>query len=716
MFKDLRMRKVNNLIDEARFIEDLFRENFSIKEKLVIYGLGKNTKAILERCPEYNIVGLMDRIRTGDVEWGLPILSIDEVYALGVKKILVLATSANVPIIYRRIEDRCKELDIDVYDINGERIYSFDGEYHMDKFYAACTTERLMKLIDTCDVISFDIFDTLLGRDVLFPTDIFEIIELQNKKYIPKEINFTDVRISCEHRLYALKNPTIYDIYDEIKKETNMSEECISRLCNAEIMEEKRSLFARNCMQEIVEYALKRGKKVCCTSDMYLTKEILMNILKEAGYMEFDNIFVSCEHGVSKNNGLYEVVKEKYLGKKILHIGDNYDADIVSAKRYAIDETFQIASIYKMLSDSTMRKILQHDIRLDDRCELGRLFFRLFNNPFLFAVTKGKCEVSDNYNLGYFFIEPMIASFIEWMLTCCKRDSIDTVLLGSRDGFIIQKMLDIRKKYINDTISYKYFYASRYACTLAGLKTEDDVKYVFQMAFDGSAEDLLTKRFELKDEDLIKKEDGESKEDYLKKHIPLILSRARIYRNKYRNYFERSNIFEKNIGFLDFVSSGTCQLWLENIWPEAEWTGFYFIKNLDIYKDKLNIQSYFEPRYVYEKQSKLYKNYIFMENIMTSFEPTLHGFLDIGVEQFEMETRNSLQLENLAEVHKGILDAYEKRMAVGGGTASRDLVDDILDLLNPKYSIMKANFFEDNILEDTFCNRKFDLKKMMVNV
>ena len=58
------------MIDEAKFVEDSFRRNFNLDDCIAIYGLGKNTKVIVENCPEYNIVALMDRNRTGESEWG----------------------------------------------------------------------------------------------------------------------------------------------------------------------------------------------------------------------------------------------------------------------------------------------------------------------------------------------------------------------------------------------------------------------------------------------------------------------------------------------------------------------------------------------------------------------------------------------------------------------------------------------------------------------
>jgi len=700
------------MMDEAVFIENSFREHFDKVGDTVIYGLGKNTKVILDNCTDYSIIGLMDCVRTREREWGLPILSIDEVIALGVKRIIIIATAANVPIIYKRIEAKSQEYGINVYDINGFKLEPDNGVYKLKEFYVACTEAALKEAIDRNDVISFDIFDTLLVRKVLLPTDIFEIIEERNRERFKEKGDFKNIRIKCERELYKSTNPTIYEIYDLVEKETGWHRTFINQLIQEELEAEREHLIARQKMIEIVEYAASKNKRVICTSDMYLPSDFLKNILQKSGYESINVVYVSCEQRVTKASGLFSIIKNNYPEQTILHIGDNFDADIMSAKRFEIDETFQVPSVYQMIIDGRSKDMLSFDENLSDRRELGRLFSAVFNNPFLFAETDGKCEISGNYRLGYHFIEPILAAFFEWMEEQRKSDGTNLMLLGARDGLILKKMYELRRNYDSEVPAFTYLYSSRYACTLAGMKKSDDVRYVFSMAFDGSPEEMLRKRFKLTTGEIKPQKDDESKEEYLEDYIEPILRKAEKYREKYRRYLRQVNIKDKKIGYFDFVSSGTCQLWLENI-CDSRMKGYYFIRNFDEYKEHLDIESYFKPKFAYERQSKLYKNYIFMENIMTSYDPTLHGFTEDGVPLFEDEQRTVEQMNRLKEIHQGILDAYKNRLDGHYPVPSQDLVDDILDMLNGTFSIMKASFFDENYLEDEFCNRKFDLKKMV---
>lgn len=62
---------------EEKYIVDQFRENFAnIKERIAIYGIGKNTELILDTFPEVPIIGLMDASAREDFVFGRSCLMI----------------------------------------------------------------------------------------------------------------------------------------------------------------------------------------------------------------------------------------------------------------------------------------------------------------------------------------------------------------------------------------------------------------------------------------------------------------------------------------------------------------------------------------------------------------------------------------------------------------------------------------------------------------
>lgn len=699
-------------MDERSFIIDSFRKNFKkyINSNIVIYGLGKNTKAVLEECTEFNIVGLMDGVRTGERVWDIPVISCDEIKIMNISIVVIIATSVNVPIIYRRIADCCESMGINVYDINGELLRNKQSEYSLPFIFQEMTRQKLISKVDEADVVSFDIFDTLLARTVLQPTDVFEIIQRKNKDVLPTGYDFIRNRIKAERNLYLTSNPNIYEIYDFMRKNMDFPDCLVEEFIGKEIEEEKKTLRPRQDIIDILFYAQKKGKEICCTSDMYFPSVVLGEFLHIHGVDAVDEILVSCEQRVSKCNGLFLFLKEKYKGKRILHIGDNHDADIRSAAIDGIDDTFEIASGYHMVQKSAFNFILDNTKTLDERCIIGEFISKILNSPFIFEQTKGKCPITDNYSLGFYFLEPMVQAFLNWMIQQVEQDEIDYLLLGSRDGWLIKELLDIYSVRYKLPFQYTYFYTSRSACTLAGMSTEQDVEYAASLAFDGSTEQMLTTRFLLKNEEIEKRLCNESDALFLGRHIDKILYKAQIYRNQYLQYISTIPNLAGNIGFFDFVSSGTCQLWLEKI-MEKKITGYYFARNIDKYKEHLKIKSLLKPKFVYEKQSKLYKDYVFLENILTSPEPTLKYLDEKGRRKFERDCRSQKNIKDLNEIHTGIKEAFEKRC--NRNEISGDFAENLIDIIRPEFSLSYVDFFDKNILMDEFCNREFNLKQVL---
>ena len=185
------------------------------------------------------------------------------------------------------------------------------------------------------DIISFDIFDTLIFRPFSEPTDLFY--------FVGEELgvmNFKELRRQMEkkarNQCYQLKGHyevTLEDIWDQLEHEIGISK---TKGIQVEIEKEKQFCYANPFMQEVYRELQKRGKKIIIVSDMYLSKNVLQGILEVNGYDGYEKLYVSCEYAKSKWNGeLYELVKQEYSGK-IIHIGDNIQSDVTMAKKKGI--------------------------------------------------------------------------------------------------------------------------------------------------------------------------------------------------------------------------------------------------------------------------------------------------------------------------------------------------------------------------------------------
>lgn len=198
------------------------------------------------------------------------------------------------------------DINVTFYNFFNKNLSEF---YYFDK-------EELKKIIDTKDIISFDIFDTLLLRPFLAPSDVFKYMEQQYN--IPnfaltRLVNEKKVRMVKTIRDRRIEDITIDEIYSKLDKnlrDKEMEIEAQILQCNEEIL-------------EIYNYALEQGKQIIITSDMYLPTNFLAQVLNDKGFKNFSKLYVSGEIGKCKATGnLYKfIIQDLNISPdKILHI------------------------------------------------------------------------------------------------------------------------------------------------------------------------------------------------------------------------------------------------------------------------------------------------------------------------------------------------------------------------------------------------------------
>ena len=119
--------------------------------------------------------------------------------------------------------------------------------------------DKILKLVDKCDVVSFDVFDTLLFRNIYKPTDLFKILEkefnIENLENIRKESEI-------KSRVSENNGETNYDlIYKEMENKIS-DKTIIEKIKNRELELEKEFLVINPFMKKIYDYCIKKNKKV----------------------------------------------------------------------------------------------------------------------------------------------------------------------------------------------------------------------------------------------------------------------------------------------------------------------------------------------------------------------------------------------------------------------------------------------------------------------
>ena len=303
----------------------------------------------------------------------------------------------------------------------------------------------IKKAIDEHDIISFDIFDTLLIRPYVKPTDLFTHLELLNNAS-----GFAKARIKAEYAAREIargkkEDITIDEIYQQIDPK-------YKGLKEKEIALEYQVLRPRPEVEKIYRYACEQKKKIIIISDMYLPQQLLTDVLKKCGYTKFDEIFVSSEHGKLKASGsLYCDVIQK-LGispRNILHIGDNLESDIRRARQLGIDALFVPKALDCLIeTDPRIRKFYKnHKNDLGASIMLG-----------LLAAHSEKSYKDYWFDFGYKYAGPVIFGYMQWLDAQLKKDDIHKALFVARDRYTLEKVFNLIK---TSDVQTHYIYLSR---------------------------------------------------------------------------------------------------------------------------------------------------------------------------------------------------------------------------------------------------------------
>ena len=202
-----------------------------------------------------------------------------------------------------------------------------------------------VKLRKDVDIVSFDIFDTLICRRVRKPTDVFKLIE--KKRSID---GFAQNRIEAERFARKMRSSgevTIDEIYSVYAEKYGCNKE---ELIKIEIEFEKKLCFPNERVVSFFEKC-KESYRVILVSDMYIPSGRMAEILEKCGISGYERLYVSCDEGCTKRSGkLFRKVQNdlRIQGSKIVHIGDDILSDCIKAKKCGL-QTLKIRKSFKKM-------------------------------------------------------------------------------------------------------------------------------------------------------------------------------------------------------------------------------------------------------------------------------------------------------------------------------------------------------------------------------
>ena len=306
--------------------------------------------------------------------------------------------------------------------------------------------ESLCKHIADKKVVSFDVFDTLVNRPFIRPTQLFNYMQIMFGID-----GFADKRIKAERdaRKMLHKEVKLDEIYsfmdDDLRQYVKSETELEIKLCHSNQM-----------IAQIYKHAKKHNKRVIAISDMYHGKETIEAILKKNGY-QMDEIYVSCEYNMTKGQGdLYsEVMRKEDIGPEdIVHFGDNYLSDYSQARLMDIQAYQTPKSLDYFLNNKDNSGFLSYLKKYDN----------LSSSIHLSLISEYLNTDKHDYfeKLGYVFGGSLALGYLNFVCEDATKKGIDQLLFVSRDGY---SLIEVYNRYLKDRygIDYAYAYLSRAA-------------------------------------------------------------------------------------------------------------------------------------------------------------------------------------------------------------------------------------------------------------
>lgn len=531
-------------------------------------------------------------------------------------------------------------------------------------------TEKIQRKIDEHEIVFFDVFGTLIKRTVPEGKNVFRLVENLYDKNFSAKSDFSNKRIEAEKT--AREKCTYREVnLDEIYEFLDTDTATAGILKKMELDAEAAVCIANEPLYRVFQYCLQEHKPIYIVSDMYLSSEQIENILQINGYHGYKRVYSSCDVRLTKweNGDLYKKIiqDEKLDREKILHIGNDQNADYKKAKKQGID-AFLIPE----------EKIF------------GR-YYQRSNKNFTYQCMElfigNKMLGQDNlaYELGFEVFGPILYGFTRWLLQQCEQLNLKKLFFFSRDGYLLKNSFDLMQTDIATT----YFYISRKAVITPILQFDSSFqdilkhykswnktfswKYVFARFNipDNLYEPILKKlgidsQTEITLNDLLRSEEAKNVFAQL---MPFLRINSRDQLLFLKRYMNEEN-FSGTLGIIDMGAGCSIEFALNELLKQTDIsvTPYYLyvhaaLENTD-YRKKYLDSGLGNPRF----NAMLRFCYMFLEIILAAPHGTVSGYTEndsrikpvLENNEYEIPFKSTTEAQYIEILQKGALDFVQQ--------------------------------------------------------
>lgn len=393
---------------------------------------------------------------------------------------MTCGTIANTfPELLNALKNLHEEPNEEINRIN-DLFWSYSDENSSEKII----TRALEFEPSTCQLptlYSFDIFDTLIGRDIIYPTTVFGYVErkMQNSELPFSELflrNYSSIRQDCEKnvREFYRKSTllrkddrleiTFDQIFERMQDIYHLSDEQILALKQWEIEGEKLASIPIRKNIDYLKELKTAGNDVVMISDMYLPEEVVRQLLHNADpFLDSIPLYLSSTIGHQKTTKrlfLHVFSQLDYKYGNWIHIGDNNFADNIQPASLGIETQPIEIEPYSNYEKSMCYFTNNYEFR-----KIAKMIYD-------WRIQQE--ERSQNELYSYCYATTYLVPYVKWAVDDAIRRELDTLYFISRDGHYLKIIADAIIEAKHYDIKTKYIYGSRKAWRIPSFITEVD--------------------------------------------------------------------------------------------------------------------------------------------------------------------------------------------------------------------------------------------------
>ncbi|MGH9022861.1 MAG: glycosyltransferase [Acidimicrobiia bacterium] len=364
--------------------------------------------------------------------------------------------------------------------------------------------KRFVDLLARIDVVSFDFFDTLVGRpDLLSPRDVFTAVQDRAERDLGdagKRFPLLRARAEEAARVrawgFGFQEVTLEEIYAELAPWTGWSGDRIGQVRDMELEAERDAVRARDTGRRLYRLALAAGKRIMLLTDTYLPESFIAELAEREGYGGITRIYASSSERRSKLRGsLFDVLVGE-LGcdpARVLHVGDDATSDVVPALSRGLNA----------LHVPTMVKTWRTRHGIGDRCTGSALMSAMLSR--IAETAERPQRRSDRQNvladIGERSMAPLLLGFSTWLVDRLRAGGYGRVFFASRDGLILKQAFDVVAEAANLEVDTRYLYVSRAALYPTLVLTAPEIaRHLFSATWDRMSIEAALQRLGLRSE------------------------------------------------------------------------------------------------------------------------------------------------------------------------------------------------------------------------